>query len=196
MSHRGGGPPDHPPPPIPPSGCRSAHPWHTLRGLRWPLFPAAPRHSLGQENPQTRQYPFSLGLQLSGAAPPPEGKGREGQRMAICQWAPPAADENTMPWLLAKIHYCRNRDFTTRRAPTPPDASYIPDASGPDALYDTVRRVVQCLKQHSAPPPLLSNTLPPPPPPLLSNTLPPPSIKQHSAQGEGGLGSVDTVHHR
>ena len=24
-----------------------------------------------------------------------EGKGREGQRMAICQWAPPAADENT-----------------------------------------------------------------------------------------------------
>ena len=68
--------------------------------------------------------------------------------------------------------YCRNRDFTTRRAPTPPDASYIPDASGPDALYDTVRRVVQCLKQHSAPPPLLSNTLPPPPPP---------SLKQHSA---------------
>ena len=39
-------------------------------------------------------------------------------------------------------HYCRNRDFTTRRAPTPPDASYIPDASGPDTLYDTVRRVV------------------------------------------------------
>ena len=31
-----------------------------------------------------------------------EGKGREGQRMAICQWAPPAADENTRPWLLAK----------------------------------------------------------------------------------------------
>ena len=31
-----------------------------------------------------------------------EGKGREGQRMAICQWAPPAADENTVPWLLAK----------------------------------------------------------------------------------------------
>ena len=22
--------------------------------------------------------------------------------MAICQWAPPAADENTIPWLLAK----------------------------------------------------------------------------------------------
>ena len=63
-----------------------------------------------------------------------------------------------------QYHYCRNRDFTTRRAPTPPDASYIPDASGPDTLYDTVRRVVQCLKQHSAPPPLLSNTLPPPPP--------------------------------
>ena len=40
------------------------------------------------------------------------------------------------------LHYCRNRDFTTRRAPTPPDASYIPDASGPDTLYDTVRRVV------------------------------------------------------
>jgi len=31
-----------------------------------------------------------------------EGKGREGQRMAIGQWAPPAADENTRPWLLAK----------------------------------------------------------------------------------------------
>ena len=31
-----------------------------------------------------------------------EGKGREGQRMAIGQWAPPAADENTIPWLLAK----------------------------------------------------------------------------------------------
>ena len=31
-----------------------------------------------------------------------EGKGREGQQMAICQWAPPAADENTRPWLLAK----------------------------------------------------------------------------------------------
>ena len=29
------------------------------------------------------------------------GKGREGQQMAICQWAPPAADENTIPWLLA-----------------------------------------------------------------------------------------------
>ena len=79
----------------------------------------------------------------------------------------------TTPQRTRLVHYCRNRDFTTRRAPTPPDASYIPDASGPDALYDTVRRVVQCLKQHSAPPPLLSNTLPPPPP-LLSNTLPPP----------------------
>ena len=31
-----------------------------------------------------------------------QGKGREGQRMAIGQWAPPAADENTIPWLLAK----------------------------------------------------------------------------------------------
>ena len=30
------------------------------------------------------------------------GKGREGQRMAISQWAPPAADKNTVPWLLAK----------------------------------------------------------------------------------------------
>ena len=39
-----------------------------------------------------------------GPPPPPhiEGKGREGQRMAIGQWAPPAADENTIPWLLAK----------------------------------------------------------------------------------------------
>ena len=27
-----------------------------------------------------------------------EGKGREGQRMAIGQWAPPAADENNTPW--------------------------------------------------------------------------------------------------
>ena len=31
-----------------------------------------------------------------------ELKGREGQQMAIGQWAPPAADENTIPWLLAK----------------------------------------------------------------------------------------------
>ena len=64
-------------------------------------------------------------------------------------------------------HLPTRRTSPTRRAPTPCttlyDASYIPDASGPDALYDTVRRVVQCLKQHSAPPPLLSNTLPPPP---------------------------------
>ena len=71
-------------------------------------------------------------------------------------------------------HLPTRRTSPTRRAPTPCttlyDASYIPDASGPDALYDTVRRVVQCLKQHSAPPPLLSNTLPPPP-----------SLKQHSA---------------
>ena len=40
-----------------------------------------------------------------------EGKGREGQRMAICQWVPPAADENTVPWLLAKpppLHWGRN----------------------------------------------------------------------------------------
>ena len=76
-------------------------------------------------------------------------------------------------------HLPTRRTSPTRRAPTPCttlyDASYIPDASGPDALYDTVRRVVQCLKQHSAPPPLLSNTLPPPPP-LLSNTLPPPLL--------------------
>ena len=39
-------------------------------------------------------------------------------------------------------HYCQKGAFATRRAPTPPDASYIPDASGPDTLYDTVRRVV------------------------------------------------------
>ena len=44
----------------------------------------------------------------------------------------------------SRVHYCQSRDFTTRRAPTPPDASYIPDTSGPDTLYDTVRRVVQC----------------------------------------------------
>ena len=53
-------------------------------------------------------------------------------------------------------HLPTRRTSPTRRAPTPCttlyDASYIPDASGPDALYDTVRRVVQCLKQHSAPP--------------------------------------------
>ena len=35
-----------------------------------------------------------------------EGKGREGQRMAIGQWAPPAADESTIPWLLAKPPPC------------------------------------------------------------------------------------------
>ena len=49
-----------------------------------------------------------------------------------------------------RFHYCRSRDFTTRRAPTPPDTSYIPDASGPDTLYDTVRRVVQCTTQYDA----------------------------------------------
>ena len=33
------------------------------------------------------------------APPPMEGKGpREGQRMAIGQLAPPAADENNTPW--------------------------------------------------------------------------------------------------
>ena len=83
---------------------------------------------------------------------------------------------NTVPCTTVQIgilrrvgprHLPTRRTSPTRRAPTPCttlyDASYIPDASGPDALYDTVRRVVQCLKQHSAPPPLLSNTLPPPP---------------------------------
>ena len=74
-------------------------------------------------------------------------------------------------------HLPTRRTSPTRRAPTPCttlyDASYIPDASGPDALYDTVRRVVQCLKQHSAPPPSLKQHSAPPPP-LLSNTLPPP----------------------
>ena len=91
-------------------------------------------------------------------------------------------------------HYCRNRDFTTRRAPTPPDASYIPDASGPRHLVQhcTTRRTsptrrapTPCTTLYDAsysvlsntlpPPPLLSNTLPPPPP-LLSNTLPPPLL--------------------
>ena len=38
------------------------------------------------------------------------------------------------------LHNCQSRHFTTRRAPTPPDALYIPDASGSDTLYDTVRR--------------------------------------------------------
>ena len=45
-------------------------------------------------------------------------------------------------------HLPTRRTSPTRRAPTPCttlyDASYIPDASGPDTLYDTVRRVVQC----------------------------------------------------
>ena len=64
-------------------------------------------------------------------------------------------------------HLPTRRTSPTRRAPTPCttlyDASYIPDASGPDALYDTVRRVVQCLKQHSAPPPSLKQHSAPPP---------------------------------
>ena len=38
------------------------------------------------------------------APPPMEGKGpREGQRMAIGQWAPPAADKIITPWRHAKI---------------------------------------------------------------------------------------------
>ena len=45
-------------------------------------------------------------------------------------------------------HLPTRRTSPTRRAPTPCttlyDASYIPDASGPDTLYDTARRVVQC----------------------------------------------------
>ena len=45
-------------------------------------------------------------------------------------------------------HLPTRRTSPTRRSPTPCttlyDASYIPDASGPDTLYDTVRRVVQC----------------------------------------------------
>ena len=65
-------------------------------------------------------------------------------------------------------HLPTRRTSPTRRAPTPCttlyDASYIPDASVPDALYDTVRRVVQCLKQHSAPPPSLKQHSAPPPP--------------------------------
>ena len=66
-------------------------------------------------------------------APPPPPQG------------PPKFLSRLTPWSGdpdPKFHYCRSRDFTTRRAPTPPDASYIPDASGPDTLYDTVRRVV------------------------------------------------------
>ena len=46
-----------------------------------------------------------------------EGKGREGQRMAICQWAPPAADENTITWLLAN--------------PPPPVLSLCPPVARP-----------------------------------------------------------------
>ena len=45
-------------------------------------------------------------------------------------------------------HLPTRRTSPTRRAPTPCttlyDVSYIPDASGPDTLYDTVRRVVLC----------------------------------------------------
>ena len=74
-------------------------------------------------------------------------------------------------------HLPTRRTSPTRRAPTPCttlyDASYIPDASGPDALYDTVRRVVQCLKQHSAPPPSLKQHSPPPPPSLKQHSAPP-----------------------
>ena len=66
--------------------------------------------------------------------------------------APHVALQGQRQRMRQHTHYCRSRDFTTRRAPTPPDASYIPDASGPDTLYDAVRRVVLCrttLVRHS-----------------------------------------------
>ena len=62
-------------------------------------------------------YPLRFYTPTKFIAPPPlrngnggpkqrlgghSSKEREGQRMAIGQWAPPAADENTIPWLLAK----------------------------------------------------------------------------------------------
>ena len=58
-----------------------------------------------------------------GWAPPPmEGKGpREGQRMAIGQWAPLAADENNTPWGYAKPPPS-STPLLQQHAPPPPNA--------------------------------------------------------------------------
>ena len=80
---------------------------------------------------------------LSRPAPhPPLIRGRVRRALQLCSAYQKAPDARHSHHDGYRMHYCRSRDFTTRRAPTPPDASYIPDASGPDALYDTVRRVV------------------------------------------------------
>ena len=80
----------------------------------------------------------------SHTAPPPSGSGRGSPpgplRVSGCLRCP-------RPPLPLSLHFGPPNPRTVkvgilRRARTPPDASYIPDASGPDTLYYTVRRAV------------------------------------------------------
>ena len=81
---------------------------------------------------------------------PPFGRPREGQRMAIGQWAPPAADENTIPWLLTK---------------TPsPSHNRNPDKHRPSASA-TFHKAGRQSAVHGPPHFAASDTPPPPPPP-------------------------------
>ena len=60
-------------------------------------------------------------------------------------------------------HCTTRRTSPTRRAPTPCttlyDASYAPDASGPDTLYDAPTRRTVHFRQHSPPPPLQTKVI-------------------------------------
>ena len=73
-----------------------------LLGLSFPLYSLCwhRRHSRPREKEEEKGHRVVRG---QWAPPPTEGKGpREGQRMAIGQKVPPAADENSTPWRHAK----------------------------------------------------------------------------------------------
>ena len=107
-----------------------ASPWDFRRSGDWEYW----ERDWVEDQAQSTYYL----VQWPGASPPwplPWG------RPLLCR----SGAGGAAPALCSTTHHnCQSRHFTTRWAPTPPDASYIPDVSGPDTLYDTVRRVVRC----------------------------------------------------
>ena len=97
-----------------------------MRG-RWAPRPiegeAKGKEKEGEGEGQGREEEESHMVVRGGWAPPPmEGKGpREGQRMAIGQWAPLAADENNTPWGYAKPPPS-STPLLQQHAPPPPNA--------------------------------------------------------------------------